>query len=237
MLLRHLLWFPVLALFSVAQADEAALQTKLQEIMPDLVIDEIQALDNTGLYETVINGQVIYFSADGRYVFQGEVVELATRENVTEQRRVSLRQSILKDLNEKDMIIYGPDKADYTLTVFTDIDCGYCRKMHQQMDEYNALGIRIRYMAYPRGGIDSESYDKAVSVWCADDRAKALTMAKQGESLDAKTCVNPVRAEFEIGHKLGVTGTPSMFLESGQSLPGYIAPKRLKAILDEQASS
>jgi thiol:disulfide interchange protein DsbC len=238
MLKRYLLWPLLLAWAGLVQADDmAALQAKLEKIMPGITIDSLQPLDNTGLYEGVINGEIIYFSADGRYAVQGDVVSLESRENVTENRRISLRKAILDGLNEKEMIVYGDEDSEYTLTVFTDIDCGYCRKLHQQMDEYNALGIRIRYMSFPRSGIDSDSYDKAVNVWCSDDRHEALTLAKLGEDLEARTCDNPVKKEYELGQKLGVQGTPALFLESGQMLPGYVPPKRLKQILDQQASS
>jgi thiol:disulfide interchange protein DsbC len=237
MLKRHLLWLPLLAWVGLVQADQAELEKQLKQTLPGITIDSLQPLDNTGLYEAVINGEIIYFSADGRYVIQGDVMSLELKQNVTENRRISLRKGIIDGLDEKDMIIFEPEKkVDHTLTVFTDIDCVYCRKMHEQMAEYNDLGIRIRYMAYPRGGIDSEAYDDAVNVWCADDRRKAITLAKQGQELEAKSCDNPVKKEFEIGRKLGVQGTPALFLESGQMLPGYVPPERLKEIL-EQASS
>lgn len=232
-MLKYLLWLPMLAWFGLAHADNAELKAKLEKALPDLKIDSLQQLDNTGLYEAVINGEVIYFSADGRYVFQGDVISLKTRENVTEQRRVAMRKAILDGLDEKDMIIFEPKKTKYTLTVFTDIDCGYCRKLHSQMAEYNDLGIRIRYMSFPRGGIDSKSYDDAVNVWCAEDRHKAMTLAKAGQELATKTCNNPVKKEYELGGKLGVQGTPALFMESGQMLPGYVPPKRLKEILDQ----
>ena len=133
------------------------------------------------------------------------------------------------------MIIYEPKKTEHTLTVFTDIDCGYCRKLHQQIAEYNALGIRIRYMAFPRAGIDSESYNKTVDVWCAKDRKQALTDAKNGKEVTSESCNSPIQAQYELGRRLGVTGTPALFLESGEMLPGYVPPKRLKEILDQQA--
>jgi thiol:disulfide interchange protein DsbC len=223
---------------SSVQADETAdLKQKLQKLLPNIVVDEIQPLANTGLYEAVINGEVVYFSADGKYVFQGDVISLETRESVTENRRISLRKAILDGLNEKDMIVFEPKKTEHTLTVFTDIDCGYCRKLHSQMNEYNDLGIRIRYMAFPRAGIGSKSYKEAVSVWCAEDKNKAMTLAKSGQQIDEKTCDNPVKTDYEIGRKLGVSGTPAMFTESGQILPGYVPPKKLKEILDKGSKS
>lgn len=238
MLKNFFLMLPLLFLGTTVQAaDIDELKKQLSESLPNLSIDSLQPVDNTGLYEAVINGEIVYFSADGRYVLQGELVSLESRTNLTEQRRVSLRKGILEGLDEKDMIIFEPEKAQHTLTVFTDIDCVYCRKMHSQIEQYQDLGIRIRYMAYPRGGIGSKSYDDAVTVWCNDDRRDAMTRAKSGEELEAKTCDNPVEAEFNIGRKLGVQGTPALFLESGQMLPGYVPPERLKTILDESGQS
>lgn len=236
MLKRHWLMLPLLAWISVALAvDDSEIKSKLESIMPGIKIESVKQLDNTGLYEAVINGEVIYFSEDARYVFQGDVVSLETRQNVTETKRVSLRKVALSGLNEKDLIIYEPKKTLHTLTVFTDIDCGYCRKLHQQMKDYNDMGIRIRYMAFPRAGIDSDAYNKAADVWCAKDRQQAMTDAKAGKDVNAKSCENPVKAHYEIGRRLGVTGTPALFLETGEMLPGYVPPTRLKQILDERA--
>ncbi len=236
MLKRLYLCLPMLAWMGLVQASDISdIKDKLAAIMPGITIESIQPLDNTGLYEAVINGEIIYFSKDARYVFQGDVIALQERKNITEQKRVDLRKQTLASVDEADMIIYEPKKTEHTLTVFTDIDCGYCRKLHQQIAEYNALGIRIRYMAFPRTGIDSESYDKAVDVWCAKDRKQALTDAKNGKEVNSETCNAHVQAQYELGRRIGVTGTPALFLESGELLPGYVPPKRLKEILDQKA--
>lgn len=237
MLKQILILLPLLWLAPVQAAEIDDLKQQLKQNLPDINFDSLQAVGDTGLYEAVINGEIIYFTADGRYVMQGELVSLESKTNLTEQRRVSLRKGIIDGLDEKDMIIFEPDEVEHTLTVFTDIDCVYCRKMHSQIEQYQDLGIRIRYMAYPRGGIGSGSYDDAVTVWCHDDRLDAMTRAKGGEELDAKTCNNPVEAEFNIGRQLGVQGTPALFLESGQMLPGYVPPERLKTILEESGQS
>ncbi len=235
-MLKHILWIVPLLFSGVSQAGEAdVLKKQLEKTLPGVTIENLQPVADTGLYEGVINGEILYFSADGQYVLQGELVSLESRTNLTEQRRVSLRKSILNGLDEKDMIIFEPEETKHTLTVFTDIDCVYCRKMHSEIDQYQDLGIRIRYMSYPRGGIGSEAYNDAVTVWCAEDRQDAMTRAKAGEELEAKTCDNPVKAEFEIGQKMGVQGTPALFLESGQMLPGYVPPARLKEILDQNS--
>ncbi|NQY25917.1 MAG: thioredoxin fold domain-containing protein [Piscirickettsiaceae bacterium] len=235
MLKRHFLWLPLLAWIGFAQADNVEMRDQLKEIMPDVMIGSIKPVANTGLYEVIINGEIIYFSEDMQYVFQGDVIELQSRENITENKRVSLRKDALDALNEADMIVYEPKKTEYNLTVFTDIDCGYCRKLHNQMAEYNALGIRIRYLAFPRSGIDSDSFDKAEDVWCASNRQQAMTDAKNGKDVNSEDCQSPVQAQYELGRRLGVTGTPSLFLDSGEILPGYIPPARLKKILESKS--
>jgi thiol:disulfide interchange protein DsbC len=235
MLKRLYLCLPMLAWMGLVQAsDTSAIKEKLAEMMPGVAIESIQPLDNTGLFEAIINGEIVYFSKDARYVFQGDVISLEKRQNITELKRVDLRKQALASVDEAEMIIYEPKKTEHTLTVFTDIDCGYCRKLHEQMAEYNALGIRIRYMAFPRAGVDSESYDKTVDVWCAKDRNQALTDAKNGKEVNSETCKAPVQAQYELGKRLGVSGTPALFLESGELLPGYVPPKRLKEILDQK---
>lgn len=233
-MLKHLFLIIPLLFSGISLAEEAdKLKQQLEQTLPGVTIDGLKKVDNTQFYEGVINGEILYFSADGRYVFQGELVSLESRTNLTEQRRVSMRKDIIDGLDEKDMIIFEPEKIAHTLTVFTDIDCVYCRKMHSEIEQYQDLGIRIRYMAYPRGGIGSESYDDAVTVWCNEDRRDAMTRAKAGEELEAKTCDNPVKAEFETGQKLGVQGTPALFMENGQMLPGYVPAERLKEILEQ----
>ena len=233
-MLKHFyLYISLLTTMSLAQAD-VVLKDKLEALLPGMIVQSLEPLENTGLYEALVDGEIIYFSKDGRYVFQGDIIEIESRQNITENKRIGLKKEVLASFNEADMIIFEPEKTNHTLTVFTDIDCGYCRKLHQQMSEYNALGIKVRYMAFPRSGIDSESFDKAVNVWCADDRKQAMTDSKSGASIEVNKCDNPIKDHFEAGRRLGVTGTPALFLESGQLLPGYIPPMRLKKILDEQ---
>jgi thiol:disulfide interchange protein DsbC len=231
---RYIITLALLAWSNLTLASDADDKKAIFEsIMPGVKIESVKQVDNTSLYETVINGNVLYFSADGRYVFQGDVISIQTRENLTEAKRTDLRKDTFLKLDEKQMIVYPAKNTKHTLTVFTDIDCGYCRLLHQQIKDYNDLGITIRYMAFPRAGIDSESYDKAEAVWCAKDRQQALTDAKNGKDVDSKPCNSPIKDQYEIGKRVGVTGTPALFLENGELLPGYVPPKRLKQILDE----
>jgi thiol:disulfide interchange protein DsbC len=137
---------------------------------------------------------------------------------------------------ESEMVIFGADDAKHTITVFTDIDCGYCRKLHREIDDYNKENIRVRYLFYPRAGVGSPSYDKAVSVWCADDRKQAMTDAKSGKTLESKSCDNPVKGHLVLGELMGVNGTPAIVLESGELLPGYVPAKRMAQMLNSQAA-
>jgi thiol:disulfide interchange protein DsbC len=215
----------------------AGLKTQIETMLPGIKVESLSLMKETGLYEAVLNGEVVYFTQDLKYIIQGEVTSMATRENLTETKKTGIRQSALAKLDESELIVYEPKKTAHTITVFTDIDCGYCRKLHSQMQQYTDLGIRVRYMAFPRAGIDSESYQKAVSVWCAKDRHKAMDEAKAGKKLAEAECANPVASQYQLGGSIGVRGTPALFLESGEMLPGYVPPQRLKKMLDQRAQS
>ncbi|MDX1573553.1 MAG: thioredoxin fold domain-containing protein [Methylophaga sp.] len=221
------------------EGSEAAksLRADLQEAMPDIQLQSLTELGESGLFEAVISDRIYYFTSDGKYLIQGDVLSLENRENLTQKRELGIKSDILSRQNTEDLIIFAPEKTDYMLTVFTDVDCAYCRKLHQEIEEYNELGIGIRYMAFPRAGVESESAKKLVEVWCAKDPQQAMTDAKAERELkDAEVCKdNPVIAHFETGQRLGVEGTPALFLQNGQMLPGYVPPKRLREILDENA--
>jgi thiol:disulfide interchange protein DsbC len=138
---------------------------------------------------------------------------------------------LLEALDESEMVVFAPENPQKTVTVFTDFDCTYCRKLHQEVPVLNELGIAVRYLAYPRAGVGSASYDKMVSAWCADDPNTALTDAKMGKAIPQKTCANPVAKQYRLGDDFGVTGTPALILEDGQLLPGYMPASALAARL------
>jgi thiol:disulfide interchange protein DsbC len=210
---------------------------KLQAALGGTKPESVNPTPMPGLYEVVVDGQLFYLSGDGRFVIQGDVLDLTTNQNITEQRRSDMRVKAVAAVGKENMVVFSPDKpAKHAITVFTDIDCGYCRKLHREIAAYNDQGIEVRYLMFPRAGIPSESYDKAVSVWCADDRNDALTRAKQGESIAKKSCPNPVKEQYELGQALGVRGTPSIILDNGQMLPGYVPADRLTHILDGERS-
>lgn len=190
-----------------------------------------------GLLEVQIDSEVVYFSEDGKYLLQGRLFSLETREDLTDNAKSGIRKSLLKSYDPKSQIIFSPENADYELTVFTDIDCGYCRKLHDQVADYNAEGISINYMAFPRAGIGSDSYKKYVSVWCAADKKKAMTEAKVGDDPVPMVCDNPIKDQYDLGVKLGVSGTPAMVTSDGKMIPGYVPPKQLKQRLDAMSKS
>jgi len=220
-------------LTSTAAAGPAAIRDSLERVLPQTEIDSIEPSPIDNLYEVMVGTQLMYVTGDGRYFFDGRIVDLERREDLTEPRLKAARLRAAEDMGEDEMIVFEPSaQTEHTVTVFTDIDCGYCRKLHQQIDAYGEEGIRVRYLFYPRAGEGSPSYDKAVSVWCADDRQAALTKAKAGEAIPSEQCQNPVNRHMALGQELGIRGTPALLLESGDLVPGYVAPARLAALLD-----
>ncbi len=221
-------------LVNAGTGTDDAVRKAIKKVLPDVTVDSITPAPMAGMSEVLIGTKLFYLTNDGKYIFDGTLIELATRTDLSEQRLSSVRHELINKVSEKDMIIFPADKPRHVLTVFTDIDCGYCRKLHNEIAGYNKEGITVRYMLFPRSGPDTPSYFKAVSVWCSDDRQAALTRAKAGEEMPRSTCDNPVRASLDLGHQLGVSGTPALLLEDGQLLPGYVPPKKLAQVLNQK---
>lgn len=211
---------------------ERNIREGLQKIAPDMEISQIRSTDIEGLYEVVIGAEVIYMSADGRYVLRGDLLDLEEQRNVTENVRSQSRREQLAALSKADMIRFSNGNAEHVIHVFTDVDCGYCRKLHQDVSYLTEHGVEVRYLAYPRAGLDSDTFETMEAVWCSSDRQAALTDAKSGKEIKAPDCDNPVAAQYRTGQHLGIRGTPAIFLESGRQLPGYVPPKELLSILD-----
>ena len=216
------------ALFlTVAHADEAAIKKALEKSMPTAKIESIKPSEIKGLYEVVLGANIYYASEDGKYLLQGRLIDLANRMDLTEQRMGATRKTALEKMGTDNMIVFKPKIGKYKVSVFTDIDCGYCRKLHSEIDQYLAEGITIQYLFFPRAGKGSDSYDKAVSVWCAKDRNAALTAAKKDQKLDKKTCANPVDKHMQLAADFDVKGTPMIVTDSGNIWPGYLPAKQL----------
>ena len=215
---------------------DAAVRAAILSLVPGAKIDSIAEARMPNFYEVMMQGQIVYVSHDGKYLLQGSVYDIATKTDITEASRAVQRTAALKTLGKDKRITYAPASPKHTITVFTDIDCGYCRRMHQQMADYNKLGIAVDYLFFPRAGVGSESFDKAVSVWCAADRTKALTDAKAGSALDKKECANPIEEEYNLGNKIGVNGTPAVIAKDGTQLGGYLPPDQMLLRLDQLAA-
>jgi thiol:disulfide interchange protein DsbC len=201
------------------------------------VPDAVTEAPIKGIYEVSYGPKLYYVSLDGRYLFTGELYDLKNQTNLTENKRAGARLKILSGVDESSMIVYkAKGEEKHVITVFTDIDCGYCRKLHSGMAKMNELGITVRYMAYPRAGLNSPSYDKAVSVWCAKDRHKAMDQAKAGKPPEPATCDNPVKEQMALGQLVGVTGTPAIVLKDGTLMPGYLPPKQLALSLEKSGN-
>lgn len=209
-----------------------AITENLAAARPDIPILEIRSSELTGFYDVVLPaGQILHFTADGKNFFAGDLysVNPTGLVNVSETGRNIERRRLMDELDESEMLVFAPPKEliKATITVFTDIDCVYCRKLHTEVPEMNRLGIAVRYLAYPRAGTNSESYEKLVSAWCADNPKIALTRAKNGKPIEHVTCDNPVAAQYELGGRMGVNSTPSILLEDGTLSPGYLPAQKL----------
>ncbi|MDT8320354.1 MAG: DsbC family protein [Xanthomonadales bacterium] len=216
----------------VADEDYSAVEEQIRTLAPSAHSIAISETPIDGLLMVQVMGDILYATADGKYLIQGRVIDMKTREDLTEAAKADVRRELLAGIDTSKQITFAPEKPAYDLLVFTDIDCGYCRKLHGQMAAYNEQGIAIHYMAFPRAGIGSRSYEKAVSVWCADDQQQAMTLAKQGADPDPLQCQNPVAEQYQLGKELGVTGTPALMTMSGQLIPGYVPPAQLRERLD-----
>ncbi len=195
---------------------------------------KIQPSPVKGLYLVIAPPHVLYISEDANYVIEGSITDINTGEDLTRGVRHAARYAAV-DAMKDSMIVFSPpkDKIKHTITIFTDIDCYYCQKLHNEIGEFNRLGIQVRYLAFPPKGVGSASYDKAVTVWCSKDKKAALTQAKSGEDLKAIKCDSPVDKHFELGNLLNVRGTPAIVLENGQLYPGYIPAARLSQGLEQ----
>lgn len=217
-----------------ADADlEQRLAAKVKTILPDAEIQAISASPIPGMYEVIVNGDLLYLTGDGRYALQGDLMDLEQRRNLSEDRRSEVRRLALAAVDVNKTIEFAAENPKHVLYVFTDVDCGYCRRMHSEIDQLLQGGIGVRYLAYPRAGLGSESYDKTVSVWCAKDRKQALTDAKLGRSVKPAKCDSRVADQFKLGQHLGVKGTPATFLENGEQVGGYIPPQQLIEYLNK----
>lgn len=218
---------------------EARARAAVLALQPDIQIEYIGAAPIAGFREVAAGGVVVYVSDDGRYMFQGALVDIGKHESLSEAAMAKVRKRVLATLPEADRIVFAPQGATrHTVVVLTDVECGYCRKFHSDIALYNALGIRVEYLAFPRAGLGSDDYRKMVAVWCAPNRQKALTDAKSDRQVALGTCPRtPVDMQYRAGLRMGLEGTPMILNEDGRMVSGYLPPDRLLRRLDAMAAS
>jgi len=215
------------------QENKSKLLAALLDAFPEANDAKISESVIQGLYTVSIGSQIFYMSQNGQFILQGDIYNVETGANLSEQDRISARKDFLNQLDENDMVIFAPDDFKHTVTVFTDVDCGYCRKFHSEIDEVMEQGIRVRYLFFPRTGPGKESWVKAEKVWCSQDRKRAITRAKQGKSLSAKVCSKtPVQKHYSVGQMFMVQGTPTMVSDKGKIIVGYLPASVLKDRLE-----
>ena len=216
----------LLLITSVAQAEDDP-RADIAKQIPGTRVEDVRPTPVAGMYELIHGADIVYVTADGKYAISGDLIDLAKNDNITETRRRAVRAKSIGDVPESEMLVFGPPNPKYTVTVFTDVDCAYCRQLHSQIADYNRLGIRVRYLFYPRTGPNTESWTKAEEVWCSSNRNEALTQAKRGVPLEAKACPNPVARHYALAQDFALQGTPAIVLGNGELIAGYMTPGEL----------
>ncbi len=226
-------------LFIVAPATADEVSAELQHVR-DTVSEMFAGVEPEHVFESPIAGWyevrrgaiIAYISGDGRYLMQGDMIDLDQQANLSENSRNEARVDMMSSVPDDDLIVFTPDEIKYTISVFTDVDCTYCRRLHSQMDEYLAEGIQVRYFLYPRSGPATASWTKAEQVWCADDRQEAITQAKLEKSFDSNSCdASVISSHFSMGKDIGLRGTPAIVAEDGTLFSGYLPPAQLTEAL------
>ncbi len=225
-----------LAAMPVVLADAAgdALAQKLKAAMPGLPLTSVAPTPVAGIYEVVAGSDVIYMTADGKYMFQGVLVDFEARKNLTEARRTGIRADLLKQLKDEDTIIYAPmGTPKHTITVFTDPSCPYCRKLHAEVPELVKNGVKVRYVLYPRAGLDSPIGKSSIGIMCAKDRKAEMDKSLAGQAVNLPLCdKHPLAQQLELGAELGLEGTPYIVTENGTVISGFRPAAELLKVLE-----
>lgn len=204
---------------------------KFSEIRPE----NVQKSPVDGWYTVRRGAMIAYVTGDGRYLLQGDLVDTEQQVNLTEKERDKARVEMMASVDEAHSITFSPKNVQHRVSVFTDIDCGYCRRLHAQIDQYLEKGIEVRYLLYPRNGPRSPSWTKAEQVWCADNRNEALTLAKLDKDFETQSCDSPtVSTHYALGQDVGLRGTPAIVLEDGRLVSGYLPPDGLLARINQK---
>lgn len=224
-----------LSMTASAAEDLAKLKAQFEQDIEGLQVEQIKPAPLPGLYEVLTGGQVLYISKDGRYIFQGQLYDRVNSVNLTEQAKSVVNKKLLAKFDDSKTIVFSPKNPKYTVTIFTDTSCGYCRKLHQEVPELNKQGVKVRYMLFPRFGVDSPDGKVLQSVWCAANQQEAMNIAKSGGQVPEKTCANPIAEHIELAQKFGLQGTPLMVTNNGTVIPGYLEPAQLVARLQQDS--
>ena len=231
--------FTVSAAWS-ADTDEvpAEERERLAGLFESIAPENIKPSPIDGFYMIQKGSLVAYISEDGRYLLQGDLIDLDTQVNLSEESRTDARRDLMSQVADDEVILFSPDDVKYTVSVFTDVDCTYCRRLHSQIDQYMANGIEVRYLLYPRGGPASASWNTSEAVWCAKDRGEALTLAKLDREFESSTCdASAVQHHYVLGQEVGLSGTPAIVLDDGELIAGYLPPDALKMRLEQKAAT
>lgn len=212
-------------------ADDAeleAVRAKINSMFQEIAPENVSRSPVDGWY-TVQKGSIVaYVSADGRYLLQGDLIDIDQQVNLSERSRTNARRDLMSSVSDDEVILFSPANVKHSVTIFTDVDCTYCRKLHSQIDEYMAQGIQVRYMLYPRGGPASRSWNTSEDVWCSNDRNGALTAAKLGRGFDSQKCdASAISKHYILGQNVGLSGTPAIVFDDGTLVSGYLPPATL----------
>ncbi|WP_333678055.1 thioredoxin fold domain-containing protein [Dyella sp.] len=225
-----------------ANTPEAVVRQALLKLVPKAQIDQVAPSPLPGFYQVIASGHLVYVSSDGKYLINGDVIDTSKGSSLTDDAWAAYRKTQLAKVPVSDRIVFAPPNPKYTVTVFTDVTCPYCRVLHEQIKDFNKEGIAVQYLAWPRSGVTGDdgkptkTYKEMVSIWCAADRNDAFTQAKKGQDPKPADCKNPVKDQFDLGLRLGVTGTPAVYAEDGTLIGGYLSPQdMLKAVQEHSA--
>lgn len=212
-----------------------SVRKKLSGMFEQIEPEHINPSPIEGWYAVQKGSTIAYVSGDGRYLLQGDLIDLDTEVNLSEASRNGARRHLLASLDQDQLITFSPAEVKHTITVFTDVECTYCRRLHSQIDEYLAHGIEVRYMLYPRNGPASQSWNTSEEIWCATDRNKALTAAKLDRKFESSACdASIVQDHYVLGQQVGLSGTPAILLADGTLISGYLPPDTLNDRLENQ---
>lgn len=227
------LLFGVSTIAADADPQLEAVRAKVSSMFESIDAEHVNPSPIEGWYVVQKGPIVAYISADGRYLMQGDLIDLDLQVNLTEQSRNSVRRELVASLEDDDSILFSPAEPKYSVTIFTDIDCTYCRRLHAQINEYMDLGIAVRYLLYPRNGPASRAWTKSEDVWCAQDRNQALTAAKLDRDFETTKCdASMINKHYALGQGVGLSGTPAIVFDDGTLVGGYLPPAALSARLE-----